>query len=73
MVAYFFPMKKTKDGMEFIKSRDEENEDFYDDLHFYFDDNLVVEYFNLFRNFVSKKPYSIEKVNVNFETSTLLT
>jgi CRISPR-associated protein Cpf1 len=72
MIAYFFPQKKTKDGMECIKSIDDEDGDFYSDLHLYFDENLIVEYFNLFRNFVSRKPYSDEKVNVNFDSSTLL-
>lgn len=72
MTSYFFPMKKTKDGMQNVKTRDEEDENFYDDLHHYFDKNIIINYFNLFRNFASRKPYSSSKVNVTFESSQFL-
>ncbi|MDR2411163.1 MAG: hypothetical protein LBD88_00720 [Candidatus Peribacteria bacterium] len=72
MVAYFFPSKKIKDVMQNIKSKDEEDEDFYDSLHLYFDENIIIDYFNLFRNFISKKPYSTSKINVDFDIPQFL-
>jgi hypothetical protein len=55
-----------KDSEIIFKNIDKEDSDFYKFLHDFYDNTPILRYFNKFRNYLTKKPYSIDKVNVTF-------
>lgn len=48
------------------------NTDFYAELDEYAKDFEFIKYYNAFRNFITKKPFSEEKIKLNFENGALL-
>ncbi|MDD4530865.1 MAG: type V CRISPR-associated protein Cas12a/Cpf1, partial [Candidatus Gracilibacteria bacterium] len=45
---------------------------FYNEFDEYYNDYEIIKYYNEFRNFLTKKPYSKDKVKLNFDNGTLL-
>lgn len=67
------------DIIHFIKPLDLARKDIEKDIHFYntFDAlyeqlNQIIRIYNKVRNYLTKKPYSTEKIKLNFDNSTLL-
>lgn len=52
---------------------DDKDESFYNDYMLLFDQlNKITPLYDMTRNYLTKKPYSTEKIKLNFENSTLL-
>src|SRR3989344_2374200 len=45
---------------------------FYDEFNKYYENVNTWKYFNEFRNYLTKKPYRVDKIKLNFECSSLL-
>lgn len=55
------------DGKDRDKTPGQINTDFYAELDEYTKDFNFIKYYNAFRNFITKKPFSEEKIKLNFE------
>ncbi len=66
----YFSLEKWKESVE----TDYEIDDtFYNKFKkYYIDDNQIIDYYNSFRNYLTKKPYSTDKIKLNFENATLI-
>jgi hypothetical protein len=54
-----------------VKGDESGDVDFYEVVDKYLEESLQVKYYNAFRNLISQKPYSVNKIKLNFENSTL--
>ncbi len=68
-----------KDLQHFIKpllgkgNESEKDEKFYEEFTLLWDElNNITPLYNMVRNYMTRKPYSTEKIKLNFENSTLL-
>lgn len=68
----FFPVERKKEGAVSLLDLEEEQNDFYSKLSWLIQDSQIISLYNQFRNYISKKPYSIEKINVKFGNDDLL-
>jgi len=65
----YFALEKAKENKEAdYKTEDE----FYNEFKNFYTDNEIIPYYNSFRNFLTKKPYSTDKIKLNFENGTLV-
>lgn len=71
-IIWYFLYYEIKDSEIIFKNIDKEDSDFYKSLHDFYDNTPILRYFNQFRNYLTKKPYSIDKVNVTFWNSQFL-
>jgi hypothetical protein len=55
-----------------VKDNIPKNTEFYSVLDIYEQESELNKYYNAFRNYISQKPYSEEKIKLNFETPNLL-
>lgn len=65
----YFALEKGKENLE---AKYENNENFYNEFKKFYLDNEIITYYNEFRNFLTKKPFSQDKIKLNFEKWTLL-
>ncbi|PZM86777.1 hypothetical protein DLH72_00110 [Candidatus Gracilibacteria bacterium] len=65
----YFALEKEKQNLE---GEFEANPEFYDKFKKFYIDNEIIQYYNEFRNFLTKKPYSEEKIKLNFENGSLI-
>jgi CRISPR-associated protein Cpf1 len=66
LLHFIKPLKINEEGLEKDESFYSVYEQLYDQL------DQVVPLYNKIRNYLTQKPYSIEKIKLNFENSTLL-
>lgn len=59
--------------MHKIKGKEVGDPNFYEVLDLYLEKSELITYYNAFRNYISKKPYSQDKLKLNFESSRLFT
>lgn len=55
-----------------IKGKEVGDSNFYEILDLYIEKSELITYYNAFRNYISKKPYSQDKLKLNFENGNLL-
>ncbi len=67
MSKYFLLSAKNKKEAPFLLSQE-----FYADYDEYYQNFDFIRYYNAFRNYITKKPYSEDKIKLNFETGSLL-
>ncbi|MEK9165958.1 MAG: type V CRISPR-associated protein Cas12a/Cpf1 [Patescibacteria group bacterium] len=67
MMKYFALEKGKKKNPENL-----ETGDFYVEFSGYYDNYQIIKYYDAFRNFLTKKPYSQNKIKLNFDHSKLL-
>jgi hypothetical protein len=67
MMKYFALEKEKKKNPENLEAGD-----FYVEFEKYYNDYQIIKYYNAFRNFLTKKPYSENKIKLNFEKGNLL-
>lgn len=72
MIKYF-SLEKGKEREWNPDGLDEDRTgNFYDDFNEYYENVNTWKYFNEFRNYLTKKPYSDEKIKLNFDHKSLL-
>ncbi len=74
MLVSFFPMNSKEEKIEdkILLTAIDCSTTFYWSLYKYVTDDSIISYYNQFRNYITKKPYDIKKVHINFEKSALL-
>ncbi len=70
MIKYF-SLEKGKERLWNPDSIDEDSL-FYDRFNDYYQNVHTWQYYNVFRNYLTQKPYSEDKIKLNFECGTLL-
>lgn len=65
----YFALEKGKENLE---AKYEIDENFYKNFKKFYLYNEIITYYNEFRNFLTKKPFSQDKIKLNFEKWTLL-
>lgn len=65
----YFSLEKWKENIEWEYEIDN---DFYNEFRKFYGDNQIIEYYNEFRNYLTKKTYSTDKIKLNFGNGTLL-
>lgn len=70
-IMKYFSLEKGK-GRNWNPDGLEEDTEFYNDFSEYYKNTETWKYFNEFRNYLTKKPYSEDKIKLNFENGTLL-
>ena len=68
MSKYFLLSDKNKKEIPF-----ELSQEFYAEYDEYYQNFDFIKYYDAFRNFITKKPYSEDKIKLNFESGALLT
>ena len=74
VIAKFYPSRSEWETLEerVLLSKEEMNSRFYTQIGGIYFDSIIVNYYNQFRNHLTKKPYKTEKVNVKFGNADLL-
>ncbi len=65
----YFSLEKGKENIEYKYEIDDL---FYNNFSKFYTDNQIFNYYNEFRNYLTKKPYSTDKIKLNFENGNLL-
>lgn len=65
----YFSLEKAGKKIEIKTGTDNNFYNFFDE---YYQDNKLIFYYNSFRNFLTKKPFSEDKIKLNFEKGNLL-
>ncbi len=65
----YFALEK---GKENVETKYEIDDYFYNEFKNFYIYNEIINYYNAFRNYLTKKPYSQDKIKLNFENGTLL-
>jgi CRISPR-associated protein Cpf1 len=60
----YFALEKAKESVE---ANYETDDYFYNKFKDFYVDNQIITYYNAFRNYLTKKPYSQDKIKLNFE------
>jgi len=65
----YFALEK---GKESVEAEYETEDIFYNEFKKFYTDNEIISYYNEFRNYLTKKAYSTNKIKLNFENGTLV-
>jgi CRISPR-associated protein Cpf1 len=65
----YFALEKWRESIE---SQYDIDDNFYNEFKRFYIDNEIINYYNAFRNYLTKKPYSQDKIKLNFENGTLI-
>jgi len=73
LMMKYFSLEKGKERVWNPEALDEDAiGGFYEKFKEYYENINTWKYFNVFRNYLTKKPYNSEKIKLNFECSSLL-
>ena len=65
----YFALEKWRENVENDYKIDD---NFYSEFNSFYKDNEIINYYNTFRNYLTQKPYSSDKIKLNFENGTLI-